>query len=64
MKRYDVYCDITLHVLVTVDAENEADARQQVKDLHFERALESEVGEAYSLSDEEDLTIFDVEEEA
>lgn len=61
-KKKDVYCTLTLHLCITVDAGSNEEAKEKVKDLHFTRSLDYEVGEAYSLSDDEDLVIDDVED--
>lgn len=61
-KEWDVYTSITLNVLVTVTADNAEEAKDIVREMHDNRELEYEVGEAYSLSDPEDMHIDDVQE--
>lgn len=59
---FDVYTTVTLNVLVTVTADNAEEAKNIVREMHDNRELEYEVGEAYSLSDPEDMHIDDVQE--
>ena len=59
---FDVYTTVTLNVLVTVTADNAEEAKRIVREAHDNRELEYEVGEAYSLSDPEDMHIDDVQE--
>lgn len=61
-KDFDVYTTITLNVLVTVTASSAEEAKKIVLEMHDNRELEYEVGEAYSLSDPEDMHIDDVQE--
>ena len=61
-KEWDVYTTITLSVLVTVTAGSAEEAKEIVREKHDNRELEYEVGEAYSLSDPEDMHIDDVQE--
>lgn len=61
-KEYDVYVTVTLNVLVTVTADNAEEAKEIVREMHDNRELEYEVGEAYSLSDPEDMHVDDVQE--
>lgn len=61
-KEWDVYTTITLNVLVTVTADNAEEAKEIVSEMHDNRELEYGVGEAYSLSDPEDMHIDDVQE--
>ena len=57
-----MYTTITLSVLVTVTAGSAEEAKEIVLEKHDNRELEYEVGEAYSLSDPEDMHIDDVQE--
>lgn len=61
-KDFDVYATITVHVLVTATASSAEEAKEIVREMHDNRELEYEVGEAYSLSDPEDMHIDDVQE--
>lgn len=61
-KEFDVYATITVNVLVSVKANNAEEAKEIVREMHDNHELEYEVGEAYSLSDPEDMHIDDVQE--